>query len=65
VSIGSHIENVVRAMHRPILVVMPGFTHPKRVMIAIVPQGTLATDPCKNGFCQYTVMFDKKKLRDG
>lgn len=33
-SIGSHIENVVRAMHRPILVVMPFFTPPKRFMIA-------------------------------
>lgn len=33
-SIGSHIETVVRAMQRPILVVMPGFTPPKRFMIA-------------------------------
>lgn len=33
-SIGSHIETVVRAMQRPILVVMPGFTVPERFMIA-------------------------------
>lgn len=33
-SIGSHIETIVRAMHRPILVVMPSFTPPERFMIA-------------------------------
>jgi len=33
-SIGSHIETVIRTMHRPILVVMPGFAAPKRFMIA-------------------------------
>lgn len=33
-SIGSHIETIVRAMHRPILVVMPSFTTPERFMIA-------------------------------
>ncbi|ANT65478.1 MULTISPECIES: universal stress protein [Prosthecochloris] len=33
-SIGSHIETVARTMHRPILVVMPGFSVPQRFMIA-------------------------------
>lgn len=33
-SIGSHIETIVRAMQRPILVVLPGFTPPRRFMIA-------------------------------
>ncbi|RXK88579.1 universal stress protein [Chlorobaculum sp. 24CR] len=33
-SIGSHIETVVRAMQRPILVVMPGFSPPRRFMIS-------------------------------
>ncbi len=33
-SLGSHLENVVRAMHRPILVVVPGFENPRRFMFA-------------------------------
>ncbi len=33
-SIGSHLESVVRTLHRPILVVLPDFTQPRRFMIA-------------------------------
>lgn len=33
-SLGSHLENVVRAMHRPILVVVPAFKKPSKFMLA-------------------------------
>jgi nucleotide-binding universal stress UspA family protein len=33
-SLGSHLENVVRAIHKPILVVVPGFKTPSRFMFA-------------------------------
>lgn len=33
-SLGSHLENVVRALHRPIMVVLPDFEPPKNFMIA-------------------------------
>lgn len=33
-SLGSHLENVVRTIHKPILVVVPGFNKPSRFMFA-------------------------------
>ena len=33
-AIGTHLENVVRTIHRPILVALPGFSSPQRFMIA-------------------------------
>lgn len=33
-SLGSHLENVVRTLHKPILVVVPGFRQPERIMLA-------------------------------
>ncbi|MCW8194841.1 universal stress protein [Proteobacteria bacterium 005FR1] len=33
-TVGSHLESVVRAMHRPILIAVPEFTKPQSVMIA-------------------------------
>ncbi|MBN1279057.1 MAG: universal stress protein [Chlorobium sp.] len=63
-SIGSHIENVVRAMHRPILVVMPSFTPPKRFMIAYDASDTaekaldmVAQSPLLKGLDCHVVMI--------
>lgn len=33
-SLGSHLENVIRALTKPILIALPDFTAPKRFMIA-------------------------------
>ncbi|MDT8310385.1 MAG: universal stress protein [Methylophaga sp.] len=33
-SLGSHLENVIRSVHRPLLVTVPGFEAPKNFMIA-------------------------------
>lgn len=33
-SLGSHLENVIRSVHRPLLVTLPGFAAPKNFMIA-------------------------------
>lgn len=33
-SLGSHLENVIRSVHRPLLVTLPGFAAPEKFMIA-------------------------------
>lgn len=33
-SLGSHLENVIRSVHRPLLVTLPGFSAPQKFMIA-------------------------------
>lgn len=33
-SLGSHLENMIRAMHRPLMICLPGFAAPKQFMIA-------------------------------
>lgn len=33
-SLGSHLENVIRSVHRPLLVTLPGFNAPQKFMIA-------------------------------
>jgi len=33
-SLGSHLENMIRSMHKPILICLPGFTAPTSFMIA-------------------------------
>lgn len=42
--LGSRLENVVRTMHRPILVATPEFTAPQRIMIAF--DGSATTRKC-------------------
>ncbi|MBU2884658.1 universal stress protein [Gilvimarinus agarilyticus] len=39
--IGSHIEKIIRAMHKPILIVQPEFTAPKVLMIAYDGSATI------------------------
>lgn len=62
-SLGSHLESVVRAMHRPILVVVPEFTAPRRFMFAFDGSKTaqkalekVATTPLLNGLECHLVM---------
>lgn len=42
--IGSHIESVVRTVHRPVLVTTPGYKEPERIMIAF--DGSSTTKKC-------------------
>ncbi|MDO3388273.1 universal stress protein [Gilvimarinus sp. SDUM040013] len=39
--IGSHIEKIIRAIHKPILIVQPEFTSPKALMIAYDGSATI------------------------
>ncbi|SCZ66633.1 universal stress protein [Thiohalomonas denitrificans] len=61
--IGSHLENVVRIMHRPILVTTPLFQEPGRVMIAFDGSATtrkgvemVASSPLFRGLPCHVVM---------
>ncbi len=67
-TIGTHIENVVRAMHRPILVVMPGFNVPEQFMIAFDGSETaekaldmVAQSKLLKGLRCHVVMIQNKK----
>lgn len=71
--IGSHLENVVRTLHRPILVVPAGFTEPQRILIAFDGSATtrkavemVAASPLFRGLSCHVVMVgaDKADARD-
>jgi len=73
-SLGSHLENVVRAMDKPIMVVVPGFKAPSRFMFAYDGSKTaqkaldkLAQSPLLKGLECHLVMVadeDDKHLSD-
>lgn len=70
--IGSHLENVVRTLHRPILVVPACFTEPQRILIAFDGSATtrkgvemVASSPLFRGLACHVVVVgpDKDDLR--
>lgn len=70
--IGSHLENVVRTLHRPILVVPAGFTEPQRILIAFDGSATtrkgvemVASSPLFRGLACHVVVVgpDKDDIR--
>lgn len=63
--IGSHLENVVRTMHRPILVTTSEFKLPQRIMVAFDGGATtrkgiemIAASPLFKGLPSHVVMVD-------
>jgi nucleotide-binding universal stress UspA family protein len=71
--IGSHLENVVRTLHRPILVVPADYSEPKRILIAFDGSATtckavemVAASPLFRGLPCHVVMVgaDKSESRD-
>jgi nucleotide-binding universal stress UspA family protein len=71
--IGSHLENVVRTLHRPILVVPSGYTEPQRILIAFDGSATtrkavemVASSPLFRGLPCHVVMVgaDKAEARE-
>lgn len=70
--IGNHVENVVRTMHRPILVTPPAFSKPKRVMLAFDGSDTtrkgvemVASSPLFRGLPCHLVMVGSQTEEAG
>ncbi|MFN3544165.1 MAG: universal stress protein [Thiobacillus sp.] len=70
--IGSHLENVVRTLHRPILVIPADYSEPRRILIAFDGSATtqkavdmVATSPLFRGLACHVVMVgaDKPEAR--
>jgi len=66
--IGSHLENVVRTLHRPILVVPADYTEPQRILIAFDGSATtrkavdmVARSPLLRGLHCHVVMVGEDK----
>jgi nucleotide-binding universal stress UspA family protein len=71
--VGSHLENVVRTLHRPILVIPADYTEPQRILIAFDGSATtrkavemVAASPLFRGLPCYVVMVgaDKPESRE-
>lgn len=71
--IGSHLENVVRTLHRPILVVPGDYSEPRRILVAFDGSATtrkavemVAASPLFRGLPCHVVMVgaDKTEARD-
>lgn len=71
--IGSHLENVVRTLHRPILVIPSDYTEPQRILIAFDGSATtrkavemVAASPLFRGLPCHLVMVgaDKAEARE-
>jgi nucleotide-binding universal stress UspA family protein len=71
--IGSHLENVVRTLHRPILVIPSDYTEPQRILIAFDGSATtrkavemVAASPLFRGLPCHVVMVgaDKPEARE-
>ncbi|MHB1402668.1 MAG: universal stress protein [Thiobacillus sp.] len=71
--IGSHLENVVRTLHRPILVIPSDYTEPQRILIAFDGSATtckavemVAASPLFRGLSCHLVMVgaDKADARE-
>jgi nucleotide-binding universal stress UspA family protein len=71
--VGSHLENVVRTLHRPILVIPSDYTEPQRILIAFDGSATtrkavemVAASPLFRGRPCHVVMVgaDKADARD-
>jgi len=71
--IGSHLENVVRTLHRPILVIPTDYTEPQRILIAFDGSATIrkavemvAASPLFRGLPCHVVMVgaDKADARE-
>jgi len=71
--IGSHLENVVRTLHRPILVIPTDYTEPQRILIAFDGSATtrkavemVAASPLFRGLPCHVVMVgaDKAEARE-
>ena len=71
--IGSHLENVVRTLHRPILVIPSDYTEPQRILIAFDGSATtrkavemVASSPLFRGLPCHLVMVgaDKAEARE-
>lgn len=67
--IGSHLENVVRTLHRPILVTTAAFKAPQRIMIAFDSSATarkgvemVAASPLFKGLLCHVVMAGDKSM---
>ena len=66
--IGSHLENVVRTLHRPILVIPADYTEPQRILIAFDGSATtrkavdmVARSPLLRGLHCHVVMVGEDK----
>lgn len=66
--IGSHLENVVRTLHRPILVIPADYTEPRRILVAFDGSATtrkaiekVATSPLFRGLPCHVVMVGADK----
>jgi nucleotide-binding universal stress UspA family protein len=71
--IGSHLENVVRTLHRPILVIPSDYSEPRRIMVAFDGSATtrkavemVAASPLFRGLPCHVVMVgaDKPEARE-
>jgi nucleotide-binding universal stress UspA family protein len=71
--IGSHLENVVRTLHRPILVIPADYTEPQRILVAFDGSATtrkavemVAASPLFRGLPCHVVMVgvDKAEARE-
>jgi nucleotide-binding universal stress UspA family protein len=71
--IGSHLENVVRTLHRPILVIPSDYTEPQRILVAFDGSATtrkavemVAASPLFRGLPCHVVMIgaDRTEARD-
>jgi nucleotide-binding universal stress UspA family protein len=70
-TLGSHLESVIRGVHRPVLVVTPDFTPPERFLLAfdgsVTAQRVLemvATSPLLKGLVCHLVMVGHATLED-
>ncbi|PKL96872.1 MAG: universal stress protein UspA, partial [Gammaproteobacteria bacterium HGW-Gammaproteobacteria-7] len=66
--IGNHLENVVRTLHRPILVIPSDYTEPQRILVAFDGSGTtrkavdmVARSPLFRGLPCHVVMVGTDK----
>ncbi len=66
--IGSHLENVVRTLHRPILVIPADYTEPRRILVAFDGSATtrkavemVAASPLFRGLSCHVVMVGADK----
>lgn len=72
-TLGSHLENVVRAMHRPIMVTTPRFTPPRSFILAYDGSATaekalslVCTSPLLQGLeCHLVMVTDSGQDRSG
>lgn len=67
--IGNHLENVVRTLHRPILVIPADYTDPQRILIAFDGSSTtrkavemVAASPLFRGLACHVVMIGADKV---